>query len=308
MNLRIGPNPGFVRRLPGRMNILDIECTDFGTVEKDHASVQIEGAVTDNTFTFSLEGSVPLNVFADAVRHWNVLLSSIATSTGHKNSTFVITDLEYGSTVVTASLAEPDEVIGSQISNQVFAVGEGMRMGNVIPFPDSVQRAALALMKGVSRGQGYPLTISADDRDVYVPPSIEEKQKIQLIRNETGIATPSTTESFGSLTGRIQTLSSRDALRFTLYDSLRDRAVKGTLTPALSEQVRDLWDKNVYIEGWIVRDFSTGYPLRIKNLRLIEPASERSATLAFMEARGILKGKLNPGMSPEDRIRQVRDA
>lgn len=264
--------------------------------------------MAENTFTFSLEGKVPLSVFADAVRHWNALLSSIATSTGHTSTTFVISDLEYGSTIVTASLAEPDEAIGSEIADQVFAVGEGMRSGNIIPFPDPVQRAARALMTGVSRGQGYPLTITADDRDVYVPPNPDEKQKSQLVHQETGMATPSTTESFGSLTGRIQTLSSRDALKFTLYDSLRDRAVKGTLTPALAEQMRDLWNKDVYIEGWIVRDFSTGHPLRIKNLRLIEPAPELSLSLSYRGARGILKGKLTPDMSPEERIRQVRDA
>src|SRR5438552_11464794 len=51
------------------------------------------------------------------------------------------------------------------------------------------------------------------------------------------------TSTYGAVTGRVQTLSSRSHLRFTLYDRLYERAVSCYVTEGRESLMREIWDK-----------------------------------------------------------------
>jgi hypothetical protein len=63
------------------------------------------------------------------------------------------------------------------------------------------------------------------------------------------VAAPTATESYGAVTGRVQTLTSRSGLRFTLYDRLYDRAVACYLAEGQESLMREMWDQLATVEG-----------------------------------------------------------
>lgn len=73
-------------------------------------------------------------------------------------------------------------------------------------------------------------------------------------------------KAFGTVGGRVQTLSSRYRLGFTLYDSLFDRAVHCYLKAGQQHLITDKWDKRVVVEGMISRDPDSGRPTAIRDI------------------------------------------
>ena len=73
--------------------------------------------------------------------------------------------------------------------------------------------------------------------------------------------------AYGGVTGRIQTLSSRGGLRFTLFDTLFDRAVSCYLAEGQEELMRDVWGRMAVVEGLVTRDRATGRPQVIRSVR-----------------------------------------
>ena len=115
-----------------------------------------------------------------------------------------------------------------------------------------------------------------------------------------------TIAAYGAVEGRIQTLTTRRGLRFTLYDSLHDRAVSCHLREGQQETMRGLWDRCAVVQGRVSRDAITGRPIAIRNITKIEPRPE-ARTGSYLEAREA--SPLRPGdPMPEDTLRKIRDA
>jgi hypothetical protein len=112
--------------------------------------------------------------------------------------------------------------------------------------------------------------------------------------------------AYGAIKGRIQTVTTRGSLRFTLYDIMHDKAVSGYFAEGKQDLIRDLWGHMVMVEGMVTRDPLSGRPLAIRQVRDIEPLPEPSLTFDYMDARGVAPS-LN-GLSPEEAIRRIRDA
>ena len=97
--------------------------------------------------------------------------------------------------------------------------------------------------------------------------------------------------SYGAVTGRIQTLTSRNALRFALYDQIHDRAVSCYLVEGGQAMMREMWDRMAIVEGWVSRDPSPATahdPARIE----CPPLPEREPD-AYKRARGRYPGAMN---------------
>jgi hypothetical protein len=114
-----------------------------------------------------------------------------------------------------------------------------------------------------------------------------------------------TADSYGAITGRVQTLTNRGGLRFALYDTLHDRAVSCYLAEGHESIMRDMWGRLASVEGLIRRDPITGRPLTIRDIRQIEPLPEH-APQALEAVRGISPSP--QGLRAEDAIRRLRDA
>jgi hypothetical protein len=113
-------------------------------------------------------------------------------------------------------------------------------------------------------------------------------------------------EAYGAIEGRVQTLTSRGGLRFTLYDALHDRAVSCYVTEGRDSLLRDIWGRRVLVEGWISRDAQSGRPLAVRQITSITELPERGPG-SYRDARGAVP--LKPGgLLPEVAIRRLRDA
>jgi hypothetical protein len=109
--------------------------------------------------------------------------------------------------------------------------------------------------------------------------------------------------AFGAIEGTVQTLTSRHGLRFTIYDSLNDRAVSCYLEPGHEDIMREVWGKRAIIQGWITRDLIDGHPLAVRHITDVTPITTEGD---YTKARAILPlGPDDP--SPVGAIRRLRD-
>jgi len=108
------------------------------------------------------------------------------------------------------------------------------------------------------------------------------------------------------LRGRIQTLTERAELKFTLYDSMFDRAITCFLSNDQREMMRNAWGHRAIVEGRITRDFLTGRPKEIRRIAHVKILDDVPAG-SYRAARGV--APISAGDLPsEDAIRRVRDA
>ena len=112
--------------------------------------------------------------------------------------------------------------------------------------------------------------------------------------------------SVGVVTGTIQTLSNSSELRFTIYDSVHDKAVKCCPEPGQEDLVTEIRGRRASVSGTIVRDGATGIPKSITNILKIEPLPDYEPG-SYRNARGAVSWKKGDRM-PEDVIRDLRDA
>jgi hypothetical protein len=106
----------------------------------------------------------------------------------------------------------------------------------------------------------------------------------------------------------VQTLSSRGGLRFTLYDTLNDRAVSCYLAEDFDqEHMRDVWGRRAIIEGWVKRDATSGRPLTIRRVSNVVVRPETEPGGSYREARAAVPLS-DSTLLPELVIRRLRDA
>ena len=99
-------------------------------------------------------------------------------------------------------------------------------------------------------------------------------------------------DAFGAIEGRIRTLSDRQSLKFTLYESLFDAPVMCYLSLENADEAARLWRKRVIVEGLIRRDPKTGIPTQIRSIRTINEIPS-AAPGSYREARGALRNIAN---------------
>ncbi|MBF8267225.1 MAG: hypothetical protein HW388_733 [Dehalococcoidia bacterium] len=251
--------------------------------------------MANDTMTLALTGNVPFEAFVNAVSHWMELVNALAIEVRAAGKvTWYIQDLSSGSAL--ATIRGEAQVI-EDVENIVRAYEEtadALQKGTPIPYSIAVADHA----RGITRIlNGHVETI-----------------RFETPRCETVIASPAsppyikatpTLVATGAIQGRIQTLTERHALRFTLYDALNDKAVSCYLAEAQRELVRNLWGKQVAVQGTITRDAETGRPLVVRQITSIQVMEDRRGS--YLSARGALLRRPDMPM-PEDVIRKIRDA
>ena len=87
--------------------------------------------------------------------------------------------------------------------------------------------------------------------------------------------------------GRIETVTRRKGLRFTLYDSLDDKAVSCYLEDGQEKLMRGAWGRRALVEGWVSRDPATGRPLTIRRVSHVELLPDVESG-GYRRARGVV--------------------
>jgi len=266
--------------------------------------------MADNTVTLVVNGEVSLETFAQALAHFNELIQGL-NEEAHASVEWLIQDLQVSSAIV-ASMGKGD---AEQVENIVVGyedVATSLEKEREINHSPRVQKAALQLVSLPDK-RVPSLLLQTAKRDAIVQNNLVRKEKpslvseqrpqLELIQKPTlGAILP----AYGAVDGRIQTLTNRGGLRFTLYDSLYDKAVSCYVAEGKQELLRDMWGQLARVDGLVSRDPENGRPLSIREVGNIIPMPDACGPFEYQEARGAAPS-INK-VSPEEAIRRIRDA
>jgi hypothetical protein len=250
--------------------------------------------MTVNTLTLALGGEVPLDLFSQTIRHFQHLIELLSKEMGEGVAiTWTVDELSAGSAVITIRGEAADPGVVERVGRAYTIIGQSLEEGKPIPYGPSVARAAENITK-VLNGKITSIQFEAGSEVATVTAGVSVEQAAGLIG------------AFGSIEGRIETLTHRSWLGFTLYDFLNDRAIRCHLAPDQADSVREAWGRRAIVRGWVRRDPISGRPVAITPVHSIEvvPEVERGS---YRRARGVAPA--GPGEpSPEVAIRRLRDA
>lgn len=242
---------------------------------------------------------VTLKKFAAAVSRLktviNSLSSEIAGSGAHID--WVVESLESGSALqrfrgVARRVEDEPHVprIAAAFQEITKAYERGERPDSSQRVLDSVER----LIALIDDETPYLKFETAND-DAYVDRSVEKSGVSMATGHLRG---------YGAVEGRIQTLTSRGSLRFTLYDRVFDKAVSCYLSEDQRGMMASIWGRLALVEGIVTRHPQTGRPFSIRQISAIELLPEVNED-AYLQAEGVSPPQSQ--LSPEDAIRRGRD-
>jgi hypothetical protein len=251
----------------------------------------------NDIMVLNLDGNISVGCYAKALERFNALIKALNKDVGEgADITWIISRLQAGSILTEARgvpAREDAYPAVERVTDAYFGSGEAIAENRSPPYSPEVQKAALSLASLNGDILGMRWENAKDDVTL-------ERTRPQ------GFTKKETHEAYGGIEGRVQTLSSRGSLRFTLYDLLHDRAVSCYLTSGAEETMRDVWGKLALVEGWVKRDAQTGRPITIRQIRNVTLLAEYPSG-SYRDARGAVRRQ--PGqMRGEEIIRRLRDA
>jgi hypothetical protein len=252
--------------------------------------------------TLELTGDVSLDDLSHAVWHLRGLLTELAREVAEDAEiVWIVEALESGSALAAVRGLPVNEQRMQDVEDVVRAygkVGTAMQSGAHIGYSTAVTREAHALTSVLSgRIETIRFETPETEATVIAPPGADMSR----------IPLPDKVAGYGAVEGRVQTLTSRGGLRFTLYDILNDRAVSCYFGETFDREVmRGVWGSRAVVEGWVTRDAQTGRPLAIRRVTDVVPRPEGGRD-DYMRARGAMAGAWSD-VPPEQVIRRLRDA
>ena len=244
----------------------------------------------DNTMTLALDGNVPFREFAIAIQHFYGLIDALATELQAKEGVeWFIDDLVKSSAIATIRGESASQAKIETVVQGFAAVGAALQTGARIPYSPRVVTHARQI-RAVINGSVTAVRFETAQSDIVVAG---------------GPAPLMLPPAYSAIEGRIQTLTNRYSLRFTLFDFLHDRAVACYLQEGQEAIIREAWGRRAVVEGLVAREAETGRPASVRNISSIEVLPDTMPHYA--EARGIVPVP-DGAPSPEDLIRRLRDA
>ncbi len=249
--------------------------------------------MASDTATLALNGEIFLEDFVSAIEQFQKLMVGLECAVvGSERIEWRIEGLESGSAIITlrgAADSNPQEV--RSVVRAYETVAKTASRGQPIPFGEAV-RKPLARLRSLVNGRITSLRLETDRFDA------------ELTGQE---ATKATTGKsvYGAVEGRVQSLSSRGLLRFTLYDAADDYAISCYLRDGSEDVMRNAWGRLVSVEGRIKRNPETGRVSTVRDVTetgviILEEDGD------WRDAIGCAPALVGP-LSPEEAIRRGRD-
>lgn len=243
--------------------------------------------------TFRLDGELTIDKVSDAFVRFRAVLEALEQDQDAQVR-WVLAGLDYGSAGITARAEALDEESIPKIpamTERFLSAGRQISRGETDP-----GRPLLRLVRNltdVADETNRVILETADDDVIFTAP----------VTVGTTSATAQTTKSLGTVRGRVETLSHRKGLRFTLYELATDQRVSCYLQSDDEDDMRDAWGHIADVTGQITRDAETGRPIAVRHVTNVQVVNE-GETMGFLRARGAIRGS-----EPAERvIRRVRDA
>lgn len=251
--------------------------------------------MASNTVTLEMNGTIELDVLGEELRQWHGLLRALSREVArHEQIRWVVEDLRPGSALATAVGEGPNLEAIERVVKSFSEVGRALQQRRAVPGSWRVRQRAAALLKPLGAGvESIRFETAFEDITILEHPLGNDELRTAMSR------------AHGSATGRIQTLSSRRRLSFTLYDTVFDRAVNCYLGEGQEDLVRDKWDRRATVEGLISRDPVSGRPVAVRYIQAIHLLPEPRDD-AHRDILGLIPQP--PGReTAADTIRQVRN-
>jgi len=253
--------------------------------------------MNDNLLQLNIANeTVDLIYFSETLLGWVKLLrANIEAQAEQDQYDLVVGSLSGGSTHVAAVIQTPNPILSQSVKIAVDRTFQSIQQGTIADLPGKVQQAAIGFQRARDKRPDMQVSVSTESTDFLVP-----AQNVSMHPKEP-------TVSLGAIRGRIQSLSSRKGLQFTIWDEIFDRGVQVFLTVDLHDDLHQLWDREAEVVGIISRHPDTGQPISIRNVRSLSEITQTSSGDP-RRFKGILTQYVAPGSDPVDVLRRLRDA
>lgn len=250
--------------------------------------------MVENILTIALEGDITLAEFSEAIRRFWSLIGDLSLEVGGQTKIdWRIDDLQAGSAIATIRGHSPQLEVVERVIHAFAGVGNALQRREPIPYSDKVRRDANALRSTV-KGSVTSIRLSTPFSDALITRQANQEKEAVI------------TYAHGQVTGRVQTLTSRGGLKFTVYDSIFDKPVSCYLDENQEDIMRGAWGRKVKVSGVIGREPERNRPVVVRKIREVEVLAEVTPG-DYRHARGAIPSEHESEKS-ETIIRNIRDA
>lgn len=250
--------------------------------------------MSDKRIMIAYEGIVHLAEFESLVTNFKSLVNNLSREVANtSNIEWEIAELNAGSAFLTVEGHHPDEDKVPTVVNAWARMGSSLQRGESIPYSDAIKESVDGLLQPLN-GKVSAARWGTANADYKIT-------KSQIVRQ---LPSARTAYTLGTVKGRVQTITTRNKLQFTLFDHLSNNAVHCQLDPLMKEEIRKYWDEEVLVAGQVERNLRTGLAKSIRQVTTIERAPKVDPE-AYKKTRGLLAWM---GDEPAEKlIRRVRD-
>ena len=246
----------------------------------------------NNTMTLALSGDVPFDSFAKAMSSFNLLVNALGTEhDAGAGIQWFVDALEKSSALATirGESNKPEKV--EAVVNGYTRIASALEAKRPMP----TYRAGT-----LRHAQNIVALLNEHITSVRFETAIEE----HIVTSPPVVGAVPLRPAYGAVEGRVQTLTNRTSLRFSLFDSFHDRAVSCYMEEGYEETMRGSWGKRAVVEGLVTRDPSTGRPLAVRQVTCVRTLPDEEGD--YREARAVVP-YVEGAPSPEEVIRRLRD-
>ena len=252
--------------------------------------------MSNDSITLALYGEVQIEDFASAMDSFRRLIAALTRDAGRQSVEWIITNLDAGIATVTVRGESPSLETVEHIAQAYLTVGRALSEGELVPYHRKVRNSADKLIDLLD-GRISSIRFETVEADV-------------IIRSETAreyVSAPALVTAYGAIEGVVQALNMRGGLRFTLYDTIFDKAVSCYLEEGRESIMRDAWGRRAIVEGTVARDSDTGRAVSVRQVSDVEIKRDPEPW-SYRRARAVSPRRPDDELLPEDRIRRLRDA
>ena len=245
----------------------------------------------DGCLSFSLGGEVTLKLLQDALGRFSGVLDVLRES-HDVNIDWMVAGLDHGSVSAAVRAVPLDDSAAPRVPalcHEYLHAATSIQRGHAdFTFPLHRQMYQLVQLAD----EAHPLVIATDGQQVDIQAPVSLK----------GFEGPKQYVTFGTLRGRVETLSRHKKLNFRLYESATGAPVTCHMSPETEETMRDVWGYIADVTGTISRDSDTDRPRSMRSITNVEPVEEGGRG-GWRRARGALRSNT----PAEVLIRRLRD-
>ncbi|RMG82665.1 MAG: hypothetical protein D6712_14270 [Chloroflexi bacterium] len=245
---------------------------------------------------FAIDGDIQLHQFSTAINDFKGLLEQLVVETvPEEKIVWRLADLQFSSAIMILEPQSPKTEATRVVIEAFEAVARFLTDNrNPFQFSAALKKQAQKLANFTRESGIEGMRFSVNQRDYILQPL------------DLSTPMPEIVVSWGTLKGRMQSISSRRQLRITVYDALFDKAVICYLTEDWRHKLPQLWDKDVIVSGKVTRRRDTGQPVSVRQITDIQPVADFQSG-DYKQARGALVRVLGDE-NAEESIRRLRDA